>query len=226
MRPSARALSVAALAAAALGIAVPAALAEPAAEVSPSSASPGGSVTVSVTCDPTGGSPPDTIDATSLAFEEGTVALRLVSGKDDKGTGPAYSGTARIAPAEDLEGEVEGVGKDTAWTVDGTCPAAPGGQGKQWSATFTVTRASGEPCATGTGAHGDSCATTPATTRPCTESPTDSCHAAAVPRGVRAGEGGAFTDSVPALVGGGLLITGALGAAVYRLRRKGTAGES
>jgi hypothetical protein len=41
-----------------------------------------------------------------------------------------------------------------------------------------------------------------------------------VQHGVRAGEGGAFTDSVPALVAGGLLIAGAFGGAVYRLRRK------
>ncbi|MGW2963696.1 hypothetical protein ACWDGI_35295 [Streptomyces sp. NPDC001220] len=32
-----------------------------------------------------------------------------------------------------------------------------------------------------------------------------------------AGEGGAFTDSVPALVAGGLLIAAACGGAVYRL---------
>ncbi|WP_406175332.1 hypothetical protein [Streptomyces sp. NBC_00996] len=38
--------------------------------------------------------------------------------------------------------------------------------------------------------------------------------------GVQAGEGGAFTDSVPALVAGSVLIAGALGAAVHRLRRK------
>ena len=40
-----------------------------------------------------------------------------------------------------------------------------------------------------------------------------------VQRGVRAGEGGVFTDSVPALVTGGVLIAGALGAAAHRLRR-------
>ncbi|KOU77906.1 hypothetical protein ADK57_00360 [Streptomyces sp. MMG1533] len=237
MRRSVRALSVAAVAGAALGIAVPAALAEPAAEVSPGNASPGGSVTVSVACDPTGGSPPDTIDATSQAFEEGTVRLRLVSGNDDEATGPAYNGTARIAPAENLEGDVDAVGNDSAWTVDGTCPAAPGGQGKQWSATFTVSRGSGKSCGTGTEwSHTESCATTHpcieshtescATTHPCTESHTDSCGGATVQRGVRAGEGGAFTDSVPALVTGGLLIAGALGGAVYRLRRKTPAAES
>ncbi len=41
-----------------------------------------------------------------------------------------------------------------------------------------------------------------------------------IQRGVRAGDGGAFTDSVPALVAGGLLIAGAFGAAVHRLRNR------
>ncbi|MCD7436839.1 hypothetical protein K4B79_01245 [Streptomyces lincolnensis] len=216
-RSSARVLSVAVLAGAVLGAAGPVALAEPAAEVSPSAVSPGGSVTVSVSCDPTGGTPPATMDATSQAFDTGTVKLQLVPGNDDEVSGPAYSGTARIAPAQNFEGEVDAVGRDSAWTVDGTCPVAPGGQGKQWSATFTVNRGSGGHC---TQTRGSSCA--PA--RPCTDPHTDphdpSCSGAAVQRGVRAGAGGAFTDSVPALVAGGLLIAGALGAAVHRLRRR------
>lgn len=101
------------------------------------------------------------------------------------------------------------MGPDTAWTVDGTCPAAPGGQGKQWSATFTVAKGSG---------------TNP---RPCmTEEHRESCPPAVVQKGVQAGEGGTFTDSVPALVAGGVFIAGALGGAVYRLRRKGSAAGS
>ncbi|MFF9200972.1 hypothetical protein ACF1AE_03940 [Streptomyces sp. NPDC014986] len=50
--------------------------------------------------------------------------------------------------------------------------------------------------------------------------PKDShCADASVYRGVHAGEGGVFTDSVPALAAGGLLIAGALGAAAHRLYR-------
>ncbi|MDL5204745.1 hypothetical protein [Streptomyces sp. ALI-76-A] len=246
---SARALSVAVLAGAVLGLAVPAAsaeptaAAEPTAEVSPGTASPGDSVTVSVACEPTGGPAPDTIDAASEAFEAGSVKLKLVPGEDDELSGPAYEGTARLAPAEHFEEGVDAVGPDSAWTVDGTCPAPPGGKGAQWSVTFTVQRGSDKPCAeshTGSCATGTACAESHtgscATSSPCAESHTgscatgtacaeshteaESCGGAVVPRGVRAGAGGAFTDSVPALVAGGLLIAGAFGAAVHRLRRK------
>jgi hypothetical protein len=37
---------------------------------------------------------------------------------------------------------------------------------------------------------------------------------------VQAGEGGSVTGSVPALVAGGVLIAGACGGAVYRVRRR------
>ncbi|CAL9606189.1 hypothetical protein [Streptomyces sp. enrichment culture] len=203
MRRIARVLSVAAVTGAVLAGAGSPVSAEPAAEVSPAGVPPGGSVTVSVSCDPLGGPAPPTLDATSLAFAEETVALHLVPGNDDKTAGPAYRGSARIASAADLEGEPEGTGPDTAWTVEGTCPAAPGGQGKPWSATFTVTKG---------GATAPACHETPPHGTPCPPAP--------VQHGVRAGEGGAFTDSVPALVAGGLLIAGAFGGAVYRLRRK------
>ena len=43
-----------------------------------------------------------------------------------------------------------------------------------------------------------------------------------MPQGVHAGAGGAFTDSVPALAAGGLLIAGAFGAAAHRLYRDRT----
>ncbi|WP_327720494.1 hypothetical protein OG381_38005 [Streptomyces sp. NBC_00490] len=202
MRRTARALSVAVLAGVAVGVAVPVAFADPAAEVGPSTVQPGASVTVSVACDSTGGTAPATLEATSEAFDEETVPLQLVPGNDAAASGPAYRGTARIASAQDLGTGSDAAGEDSAWTVDGTCPAAPGGQGKQWSATLTV-------------AHGGE-------SHACTEPRTESCSATTTPvqRGVQAGQGGAFTDSVPALVTGGLLIAGALGGAVYRVRRK------
>ncbi|WP_308289813.1 hypothetical protein [Streptomyces muensis] len=318
MRRRARALSVAALAGVVLGFAASAVFAEPAAEVSPGSVAPGGSVTVSVTCDTAGGTAPATLDATSQAFEEGTVELKRVTGNDDKSAGPAYSGTAysgtaRIPPAENFEGDPDAVGSDSAWTVDGTCPAAAGKEGKPWSATFTVALDSGggtggkdagkdggkargeggseegEDGGTGgwaggqggmdggqggmdggqggieggqdggmegvegggrggmegggsggTDGGGRHCAdprsgmtehdmtepgmTNPGMTEPDKAEPgkdgTDCVEDEARDHGVRAGSGGTFTDSVPALVAGGFLIAGAAGGAVYRLRRR------
>lgn len=219
MRRSLHALSAAALAGSALVGFAPAVFAEPAAEVSPATVHPGGTLTVSVSCDPTGGPPPDTLDATSQAFDEGTVPLRRVTGNDDKVSGPAYRGTARIASAENFEGDPDAPGEDSAWTVDGTCPAAPGGEGKEWSATFTVAHGSGPHKPTHQPSHRP-------TRKPCPEPSHHrgqhhgECDAAAVQRGVRAGDGGAFTDSVPALVAGGVLIAGAFGAALHRLRNR------
>ncbi|WP_405865100.1 hypothetical protein OG407_40440 [Streptomyces sp. NBC_01515] len=191
MRRTALALSVVAI----VGAAGPALAADPGAEVSPSTVRAGGNVTVSVTCEAIGGTVAETIDATSQGFDDGTVQLQRVPGNDDRAAGAAYRGTARISDGE-------GGGQDSAWTVDGTCPAPPGGQGRPWSATFSIERGGGPP--------------------PCQEPRGDACGdvPAAIQRGVQAGEGGTFTDSVPALVAGGVLIAGALGGAVYRLRRR------
>ncbi|MEU9391763.1 hypothetical protein AB0D86_17390 [Streptomyces sp. NPDC048324] len=304
MRRTARVLSAAALAGAAVGLPAAAAFADPASEVSPGTASPGGSVTVSVSCESTGGPAPATIDATSQAFDEGTVKLQRVAGDARQASGVTYRGTARIASATDLEdggpatvgpdpaapdaatpqdtaipdatvpdasgpdasgpdavgpdavgpdtvptdaaapdalgpdtvptdaagsGDVppdpaapdaavpdgtapDAVGPgavgpgsvtaDSAWTVNGTCPAPPGGRGAAWSATFKVDLGAG-------GTH-----------RCAGKQRTDGCGTAPVQRGVRAGEGGTFTDSVPALVAGGVLIAGALGATAHRLRHR------
>lgn len=285
MRSTARVLSAAALASAVVGFAASAALADPAAEVSPTTGSPGGSVTVSVTCESTGGPTPATLEATSQAFEDGTVQLQRVP-DEDGATAPAraaYRGTARLAAADTLTADgPDAATQDSPWTVDGTCPAAPGGQGKAWSASFHVNRGDStggvgatRPGSDGAGGGGDSQpggdgagiippgddegavtppgedgqAVTPpgdvqGVTRPgedgqgalrpgkdsdpCRElsadsaDSADSCDPAVIQRGVRAGEGGSFTDSVPALVAGGILIAGALGAAAYRLWRRDT----
>ncbi|MFD5859699.1 hypothetical protein [Streptomyces chartreusis] len=155
MRRTARALSVAALTGVALGAPASAASADPAAEVSPVTVAPGGSVTVSVTCDALDGSAPATLQATSQAFEEGTVELKRVSGTDEKAAGPVYRGSARVPPAESFEGDPDAVGAESDWTVDGTCPAAGGGEGKEWSATFTVARESGGAGSVGGGSDSD-----------------------------------------------------------------------
>ncbi|MFJ1812617.1 MULTISPECIES: hypothetical protein [unclassified Streptomyces] len=267
MRRTAHFLSTLAAAGAVLVAVAPAAFADPAAEVSPGSVAPGDSVTVSVSCAPLGGAAPATLDATSQAFAEGTVELGKVSGADDAQSGAAYRGTARVAPAADLEVSPDAVGPDAAWTVDGTCPAEPGGQSTPWSATLDVARGEmqpcgstyAEPCPTGRPCPPDQ-GTSPTYAEPCPTgrscppdqgtSPTyaepcptgrpcagpepqprviashdPDCVPATVGHGVQAGQGGAFTDSVPALAAGGLLIAGALGAAVHRLRRREPAGD-
>ncbi|WP_326758566.1 hypothetical protein [Streptomyces phaeochromogenes] len=249
MRRTVRALSATALTAVALGTTV-AAAENPGAEVSPRTVAPGGTVTVSVACEPTGGPAPETIDATSQAFEHGTVQLHKAAGEEDAAGGPAYSGTARIAPAADFEeggsdsadkddavGEDGGTGKDDAvgkgsdWSVDGTCPAAPGGQGKQWSASFTASREGSRDGSEGSrdGSHDEVSRDEGSREEVAREEvareegPRDGGardDGGAVRHGVQAGEGGTFNDSTLALVTGGVLIAGAAGAAVHRLRRR------
>ena len=111
MRRTARALSVAVLAGAVLGGGASAALADPSAEVSPGTARPGGDVSLSVSCDPVGqAAAPDSVEATSRAFDQGSVRLTHVPAADDDVSGPEYRGTARLTASaetnwssEDLE---------------------------------------------------------------------------------------------------------------------------
>ncbi|MFE9811049.1 hypothetical protein [Streptomyces sp. NPDC005548] len=329
MRRTARVLYATALAGAALSVAASAASADPAAEVSPGSVEPGGTITITVTCDGVGGAPPEAIDASSQGFQEGKVQLHRVEGDDAHAAGAAaYRGTARIpsgapegaggpAASEGADGPAasgsgdgyqetgvldrtvssgagttdaengdvppaapdsggsdtvapdavepppvaidpeqpgsgypdpvtpddvgpdavgpdtvpepavpetvpEPVGPDTApaapvapevggaargeWGVDGVCPAPQGGHGKQWTASYSVAR--------GAPAHDPSTGTGTGTGKGTGERPPT------VQQGVHAGRGGAFTDSVPALVAGGLLMAGAGCAAVHRLRNR------
>ncbi|MFI5569071.1 hypothetical protein ACIA6T_17325 [Streptomyces sp. NPDC051740] len=66
----------------------------------------------------------------------------------------------------------------------------------------------------------------PTASKPPEPKPTGSegtpCPTAPAHQGVHAGAGGAFTDSVPALAAGGLLIAGAFGAAAHRVYRART----
>lgn len=212
MRRSARVLSVLLIAGAAVGGAVPLASAEPEAEVSPAAAEPDGTVTVDVVCDAlTTGTPPEVIEATSKAFAEGTVQLRLVTDEETTAAGPVYRGSALILPESTFAADPAVVGKESAWTVDGTCPAVAGATGTAWSATFTVPP----------GAAAGGTSLTPLT--PVCAEPKQWCGGGPViEHGVRAGGGGTFDDSMPALVAGGLLIAGAAGAAGHRLWRRDT----
>ncbi|MFD3603620.1 hypothetical protein ACFWVH_35220, partial [Streptomyces sp. NPDC058656] len=179
---------------------------------------------------------PETSDATSKAFEHGSVQRHKAAGEEDAAGGPAYSGTARIVPAANLEGggpdpvdkdgaagKGDAAGKGSDWSVDGTCPAAPGGQGKQWSASFTASRdgsrdesREGSGDASRDGSRDASREDSHDETR--LEDSRDG--GGPVRHGVQAGEGGTFTDSTLALVTGGVLIAGAAGAAVHRLLRR------
>ncbi|MET8859085.1 hypothetical protein [Streptomyces sp. NPDC004579] len=113
--------------------------------------------------------------------------------------GPAFTAPGTVGPDEAAP---DTGGADGRWNVGGSCPAPPGGHGKHWTASYAVARGATATHApdggTGTGAD----------QRP-----------SGGRQGVHAGEGGVFTDSVPALVTGGLLIAGALGAAAHRLHR-------
>lgn len=240
------------------------------ADVTPKHLAPGEQITVSVSCPDTGGTPPQTMTASSQAFEQGSVQLQRVQGgqglpnerqqheqgdpygltdpqglepgtepglepglesdlgtvpgeeagpgtgadmgtgadagtgagdeaglRDDAenpgGAGAAYQGTARIAAAASFEGGgPNAVGPESQWAVDGACH-----DDGRWKATFTVTRTAHTP----------------------THAPT---HTAPAAHGVHAGRDGGFTDSPAAIAAGGLLVSGALGAAVHRLRRDRT----
>ncbi|MDI3385320.1 hypothetical protein QIS99_03685 [Streptomyces sp. B-S-A8] len=122
-----------------LGAAPFAAAGETSAEVSPRTVAPGGTLTISVSCPSTGGNPaPGSIAANSQAFAKGSVRLRKVKNASVPGVGPAYRGTARIADTRGSTGSgPNGVGGKSEWTVDGSCP-----HDGQWSASFTVSRAS------------------------------------------------------------------------------------
>ncbi|MFJ4466092.1 hypothetical protein ACIP2X_01085 [Streptomyces sp. NPDC089424] len=212
MRRSARVLSVLLIAGAALGGAVPLAFADPEAEVSPAAAQPDGTVTVAVVCDALTGTPPEVIEATSEAFADGTVELKLVVDEEATATaaaGPVYEGSALLLPESTFTAGTAAAGAASAWTVDGTCPAVAGATAKAWSATFTV------PPQAAVGG-----------TPVCADAKQWCGGGPAIEYGVRAGNGGSFEDSVPALVAGGLLIAGAAGAAGHRLWRRDTRGDA
>ncbi len=157
-----------------------------------------------------------------------------------------YTGTAQV-PADDAPDAVPEPGE---WSVDGACPAAPGGAQEQWSTSFGLDGGEAEgadpgdpgvdpqlaqepPAAvpgtgTGSGTGADDTDTgAAARPRPSASAPSHrpaapatEAPSAGVQHGVEAGRGGAFTDSVPAMAAGALLMAGAFGAAVHRLRRR------
>ncbi|MGW3119529.1 hypothetical protein ACWDBW_20730 [Streptomyces sp. NPDC001107] len=223
MPRTARVLSVAALAGATLGFAS-AAYADSAAEAGPSSVSPGGSVSVSVACEATGGPPPATLDALAQAnSRSGNAATTDGScATAPGGKGKAWSAASHVNRGDGSDGaglSDGGVGGDSTGDDGGS----GGGRGDNGGGE-------GADLGGGAGGGGDVGAVGGHDQgRPCTEPAPDSCGGAGMQNGrehdvqngmqhgVEAGAGGTFSDSVPALVAGGLLIACALGAAAYRL---------
>ncbi|MXM67953.1 hypothetical protein GR925_32090 [Streptomyces sp. HUCO-GS316] len=224
MRRTVRALSVAALASAALGIAASAASADPGAEALPSS--------VSVPCDGAGGPPAAAGEATPDDLGDGSDAS-----PDDVGElidpAPEDLGEGSEASPDDLGGLIDptpdNLGEDPGVTPDDLAEDSVVTPDDLGEGTLG-TESDGAP-------YGDSCSGTEQGTpswvvpsgggKECTTSyggsSGESCAPAAVQHGVKAGDGGSFTGSVPALVAGGILIAAALGGAVHRVCRRNPA---
>ncbi|MEZ7005991.1 hypothetical protein [Streptomyces sp. AD55] len=168
----------------------------------------------------------------------------------DAGAPDARARDAYGLPADDEDDGllVPGApGPDRA--ADGGCPPVSGddawgtepGEDAPWSATSALPQGTtrptcpahpppGEPCGPPAppcppAPHGQSHATPAPHGRSGGAAPDGSCATAAPEHGVRAGQGGAFEGSVPALAAGGVLIAGALGGAAHRLRPRRGGGE-
>ena len=146
MRCSARVLSAAALASAALGTVASPAFADSSADIAPRSVGPGRMVTISVSCDAIGGTMPDLIEATSQGLEGGKASLNRVdtavdsaTGRSGTANGVVYSGTARIHPGAFADSESTS-GGELVSGISGRCPVEPGGREKPQTALFTVSR--------------------------------------------------------------------------------------
>lgn len=90
--------------------------------------------------------------------------------------------------------------------------ADPGAAGPEAAPLWTA-----PPTASPSPSHKPTHKPTPSPTHKPTSTP---CPSPTAHQGVQAGGGGAFTDSVPAQVAGGLLIAGAFGAGAHRLLRR------
>ncbi|MGW2488090.1 hypothetical protein ACWCV9_12840 [Streptomyces sp. NPDC001606] len=157
---------------------------------------------------------------------------------------PAEAGPGTFSMTCDPVGDPAGGGEDTASSVDGACPAAPGKAAQPWSAHPEPSDHGDAPGNahgdTPGDTHGDTHADTHSDTHPlvpeyddhgCREPrAADGCAPAAVQHGVGAGTGGSLGGSVPALVAGGILVAGAGAGAAYRLggrlRRTGGPGRA
>ena len=198
-----------ALIGAVLGAAAPPALAEPAAEVNPRSVEPGGTLTFSRLLRPDRRTPrPRPIDASSQAFEQGTVALQRIPGNDDSAAAPPTRRSARIAPAADFEAGAGAVNSATEWGVDGGLPGGPGRRGQAVERGLRRRPRRRRPARTPHISRRTQPDEGPdACNRPASPPTTPPTPPLPVPAGVHAGARRCLhRASVPAMVAGGLLI--------------------
>ncbi|MFG2884277.1 hypothetical protein ACGFYV_18605 [Streptomyces sp. NPDC048297] len=222
MRRTARALSVAVLAGAALVIPGPAAYADPAAEATPGPLQPGGPASAPAACGPSTGPAPQAHEATPQAFEDHTMSLRRSPGSADCSAGTDGQDKAWSPDAAgEGEGDEEGDGQDQGSFQDEDSEDAGAGQGQGQDRGQEQdegegagagqgqdrSQEQGEGQDEGQGQGHEECA----------DSHSGDCAPASVQHGVEAGAGGSFNDSVPALVIGGALIATACGGGAYRL---------
>ncbi|MFF1376101.1 hypothetical protein [Streptomyces sp. NPDC058308] len=105
------------------------------ASVSPSTAAPGATVEITVSCPK---SDQESISADSQAFSGGSVQLDMYGGggADPHGGQTQYRGSAVLAGASGFDGGgPDAVGGQSSWGIDGTCP-----DGEQWNTGVTVAR--------------------------------------------------------------------------------------
>ncbi|MFC8437945.1 hypothetical protein ACFUJT_07075 [Streptomyces griseoincarnatus] len=145
---------------------------------------------------------------------EGTPGTAQVPGVTDPyGTDPGATDPYAADPYAADPGAMDHKAPPRTATDPGTGPASDPEAAPLWTAPpkpTTSPTASHTPTPT----HKPTTPTHKPTSTPC---PSPTAH-----QGVQAGGGGAFTDSVPAQVAGGLLMAGAFGAGAHRLLRRRT----
>ncbi len=143
---------------------------------------------------------------------EGTPGTAQVPGVTDPyGTDPGATDPYAADPYAADPGAMDHKAPPRTATDPGTGPASGPEAAPLWTAPPEPTTS---PTASHTPTHKPTTPTHKPTSTPC---PSPTAH-----QGVQAGGGGAFTDSVPAQVAGGLLMAGAFGAGAHRLLRRRT----
>ncbi|MGA5438579.1 hypothetical protein ACPCKW_03420 [Streptomyces griseoincarnatus] len=134
---------------------------------------------------------------------------------DPYGTDPGATDPYAADPYAADPGAMDHKAPPRTATDPGTDPGTGPASGPEAAPLWT---APPKPTTSPTASHTPTHKPTPPTHKPSsTPCPSPTAH-----QGVQAGGGGAFTDSVPAQVAGGLLLAGAFGAGAHRLLRRRT----